>query len=218
MNHTPDPDCIPQQFHHWEPEATVRAGDIIVYIEITDQLARTALSSTTNHRRLPWRNLYRILARQNFPQKLAQLWQSSYKYQTRRVAVVCGITGLLLLSWGTVLFRLQYPGISWRAAFSATSALLLEGYSELFGTFELTTPIPWWSQLFSLGLTLAGTAFVGVLYALLTEALLTSRFEFFTSRPLVPQQDHIVLIGLNWVGQQVAALQSILITPTDRFV
>lgn len=93
-----------------------------------------------------------------------------------------------------------------RDAFSATAALLLGGYSDLFGTFKLTIPIAGWLQLFSLGLTLAGTAFIAVLYALLTETLLTSRLQFFPSRPPLPLQNHIVLIGLGRVGMRVAAL------------
>lgn len=119
--------------------------------------------------------------------------------------MICSITMLVLLCSGTILFRLEYPGIHLREAFSATAALLLGGYSDLFGTFRLTIPISGWLQLFSLGLTVAGTAFVAVLYALLTETLLSSRLHF-TRRPPIPQRDHIVLIGLGRVGQQVAAL------------
>ena len=146
------------------------------------------------------------MAVQNLKQKLTQLWQSTYQYQTRRVAIICCLTVLILLCRGTVLFRLEYSGIGLREAFSATAALLLGGYSDLFGTFKLTIPISWWLQMFSLGLTLAGTAFVGVLYALLTETLLTSKFQFFPSRLPVPKQDHVVLIGLGRLGQRVAAL------------
>jgi len=43
------------------------------------------------------------------------------------------------------------------------------------------------------------------LYALLTEALLSSKFEFTKQRPPVPTQDHVVIIGLERVGQRVAA-------------
>lgn len=78
------------------------------------------------------------------------------------------------------------------------------GYDELFGELPLEFAIPWWLQWFSLFLTLAGTAFVGVLYALLTEALLSARFQFVTQRPPVPAEEHVVLVGLGKVGQQVA--------------
>jgi Trk K+ transport system NAD-binding subunit len=55
-------------------------------------------------------------------------------------------------------------------------------------------------------LTLAGTAFVGVLYALLTEKLLALRFEFMERRPPVPDQGHVVVIWLGQVGRQVISL------------
>ena len=66
--------------------------------------------------------------------------------------------------------------------------------------------MPWWLRLFSLSLTLAGTAFIGVLYALLTEKLLSLRFDFLAKRPPVPDKDHIVIIWLGRVGRQVVEI------------
>lgn len=74
----------------------------------------------------------------------------------------------------------------------------------MFGDIAIE-PVSLGLQIFSLVLALAGTAFIGVLYALLIDMLLTSRFQF-RSRPLLPQQDHIVLIGLGRLGQRVAIL------------
>ncbi len=209
LNYTSDPSYLPLQFYQWNPEAKLRAGDTIVYIEVTDKLvshSRVPANNSKRDLRQLWQGIIRGMVWKNILQKMAQLWQLSYLYQTWRVAIICGITILLLLFGGTVLIRLEYAGISLREALSATIALLLGGYTDLFGTFELKIPISFWLQLFSLGLTLAGTAFVGVLYALLTQTLLTSRFQFFTSRPPVPQEDHVVLIGLDRLGQRVAAL------------
>ena len=89
--------------------------------------------------------------------------------------------------------------------------MLLGGYGDLFGGVEFSAQspsaeqMPGWLRLFSLGLTLAGTAFVGVLYALLTEALLTAKFQF-KNRPPIPKQNHVVIIGLGRVGQRIAAI------------
>lgn len=204
LSHTTDSSHLPKQFHQWEPESKLREGDTIVYIEVTDSHSQ---QSDTNSRRVrQWQAIVQGMAVENLKQKWHQFWQWTHQYQTRRVAIICCITVLVLLFCGTVLFRLEYPGISLREAFSATAALLLGGYSDLFGTFKLTIPIAWWLQLFSLGLALAGTAFIAVLYALLTETLLTSRLQFFPSRPPLPPQNHIVLIGLGRVGARIAAL------------
>jgi Trk K+ transport system NAD-binding subunit len=61
-------------------------------------------------------------------------------------------------------------------------------------------------QTFSALITIAGTAFIGVLYALLTEKLLTLKFEFNQRRPPVPEKDHVVVVWLGRVGRQVLKL------------
>jgi Trk K+ transport system NAD-binding subunit len=43
-----------------------------------------------------------------------------------------------------------------------------------------------------------------VLYAILTQALLSSKFQFIQHRPPVPQQEHVIIVGLGQIGQQVA--------------
>ncbi|MDY7021592.1 MAG: NAD-binding protein, partial [Cyanobacteriota bacterium] len=83
---------------------------------------------------------------------------------------------------------------------------LLGGYADIFGEFEPLTDIPGWLQFFALALTLAGTALVGVLYALLTQALLSARFQLTRRRPPIPVSNHLIVIGLGRVGQQVIAL------------
>ena len=199
----------PKQFYQWNAEAILHSGDTVVCVEVRDKLthfaAKSATKSQYNLHQL-WQDITRNLAGKNFSQKIAQLWQLSRQYQTLRVAGLCGITVLILLFCGMVLFRWNYPELSLRDALNATTVLLLGGFDNFFGHLKLPFPISWWLHLFSLGLTIAGTVFVGILYALLTEALLSSRFQFFIRRPPVPQQDHVVLVGLDRVGQQVAAL------------
>jgi voltage-gated potassium channel Kch len=107
---------------------------------------------------------------------------------------------------GTIVFHWYYPKINFGSAFFATATLLLGGYGDLFGEITDNTEISWSIKLFSLGLTIAGTVFVGVLYAVLTEALLSSRFEFAKPRFPLPQKNHVVMIGLGRVGQQVINL------------
>ncbi len=120
--------------------------------------------------------------------------------------MLCGAIVLILLFFGTILIHSYYPQSTFFSAFSATVILLLGGYSDLFGEFEQMEQIPHWLQLFSLGLTLSGTAFVGVLYALLTELLLSTKFQFVKRRPPIPEQNHIIIIGLGRVGKEVARL------------
>lgn len=208
LAHALEFDRLPANFHQWEQADPIRAGDRLVYVEVVDTHHRSARQIRMSlpvgkHKSAPWaiRSRYWQLHKQLF-----QFWQLGLHSQVRRVAVLYGITVLGLLTIGTLLFQTYYPGIGLWAAFFDTAILLLGGYGDLFGNFQQLEPIPWWLRLFALGLTLAGTAFVGVLYAILTEALLSSKFQFIQHRPPVPQQDRIVIIGLGRIGQQVANL------------
>ncbi|MGH2415860.1 MAG: potassium channel family protein, partial [Microcystaceae cyanobacterium] len=216
LAHVQDLTHFPHSFHQWEPDDPVLSGDTLVYIEVADaygslsqqvvfEPTRQSTTSLGRRRQSKWRSMISRFWNR-LKQKLSQFWQLSFQQQVRRVAFLCGITVLALLLIGTLLFQWYYPGTNLFSAFYATAILLLGGYGDLFGSFQQTEPIPWWLRLFALGLTLAGTAFVGVLYALLTEALLSSKFQFVKTRPPVPQRDHVVIIGLGRIGQQVATL------------
>ncbi|HEY9638436.1 MAG TPA: NAD-binding protein [Coleofasciculaceae cyanobacterium] len=209
LSHTPNSLEALAGFHQWEQDVPMRVGDTIVYIDMTQRLAgrSEALATDTQQN---WQQFLQEIAQglswSNTKLKLIEFWQSSSQIQVRRVAMVCAIIVLILWICGTLLYMLNYPNISFRHAFYTTAILLLGGFGDLYGSFNFAIPVPWWLQLLSLGLGLAGTAFVGVLYALLTEMLLSSRFQFLKRRPPVPQQDHVVLIGLGRLGQKVAAL------------
>ena len=208
VSHTTN-SAVPQSFHQWEPEAPVQVGDTVVYIEVKEkQPEGSEKSATLNKRKLRlWQEMTKGLSLHNLRQKLNKFWQSTAESQTERVAVISSIIVVILLIVGTILYSLNNsPQISQRDAFNTTVVLLLGGYDNLFGQLPLQLNFPWWLHLFSFSLTVAGTIFVGILYALLTEKILSSRFHFSKQRPPVPQQDHIVLIGLGRVGQQVAQL------------
>jgi Trk K+ transport system NAD-binding subunit len=206
---------LPATFHCWELTDLIRSGDRLVYVEAIDpdgsvdapvehrqnrpRSFRRNSSAVSHHRSSPWWADW-----QGWQRQICRFWQLGLRSQVQRVAVLYGITVLILLAIGTLLFEIYYPGISLWAAFFDTAILLLGGYGDLFGNFQQLEPIPWWLRLFALGLTIAGTAFVGVLYAILTQALLSSKFQFIQHRPPVPQQNHVVIIGLGRIGQQVA--------------
>jgi Trk K+ transport system NAD-binding subunit len=199
---------LPQSFHQWEPEETVLPGDTLVYVETAESFSlHTSQPPATRWKRSGQPTEPRkVLAHfsRELSQQFHQFWQVSFQQQVRRVALICGLTVLLLLLIGTLLFHQSYPGLTFPSAFYATAILLLGGYGDLFGNLQESVPIPWWLQLFALGTTVFGTVFVGVLYAVLTEALLSSKFQLAKRRPPIPQQDHIIIIGLGRVGQRVA--------------
>jgi Trk K+ transport system NAD-binding subunit len=201
---------LPQGFYAWESEEKVLAGDLLVYIEVADRFSLQATEdpaiSAGKKMRQPKLTVIIANSYQRARAQFTKFWQLNFQQQIRRVALICCAIVILLLSIATVLFHQYYPNTTWRSAFYGSAILLLGGYGDLFGNFEANKTIPWWLQSFALGLSLTGTAFVGVLYAVLTEALLSSKFQFTKQRPPLPQHNHIVIIGLGRVGQQVAIL------------
>ncbi|MBF2027625.1 MAG: NAD-binding protein [Oscillatoriales cyanobacterium C42_A2020_001] len=205
-----------EQFYDWDGEAIVKAGDTLIYVEISDRLSvpvsrteRRAQLMEQPARKKPrfWKLGMQCFSFAYLKRQATRFWHSTEHYRARRVALICGLLTLFLLTLGTVLLHLEYPDVSFREALSASFSLLLGGYSDVFGGLKSDdSQVSGTSQLLGVVLTLAGTAFVGVLYALLTEALLTSKFQFFKNRPPLPDQHHVVLIGLNKLGQRIVAM------------
>jgi Trk K+ transport system NAD-binding subunit len=208
LTHLPNSSGIFKDFHQWQPDAYLQEGDTLVYVEVTETCSSRPEQSRTGARRK--RRLLgkaiQALNGYNLKQKLIQFWQSTYHHQVHRVAIVCGIMVVILWFLGALAYKFDYPHMNWGNAFYTTAILLLGGFGDLFGGFNFQLRVSWWLQLVSLGLGLAGTAFVGVLYALLTQMLLSSKFQFLRRRPPIPPQDHVVVIGLGRVGQRVAAM------------
>jgi voltage-gated potassium channel Kch len=195
-----------QYFSQWNPEDLVLVGDTVVYLETATELHSETYYAYPVSSKRSQKTRSSFLTRL-YPQKAIGVFlQLNFRQQIRRVALFYTLIVLLLLIGGTLLFSWYYPGITLFSAFFATAILLLGGYGDLFNELEDIAFIPWWMRLFSLGLTVVGTAFVGVLYALLTEALLSSRFEFNKQRPPLPQQNHVVIVGMGRIGQKVASL------------
>jgi voltage-gated potassium channel Kch len=212
LAHARPPNLLPQAFHQWESTATVCPGDTLIYIESADQFslhpaqARDLSSRRTRSATGPaaMRLLY-----QRIQDRVTRFWKLSFQQQVRRVVMIYAFVVLTLLLASTLLYEYYYPGITHSSAFFANAVLLLGGYGDVFGGNLLQPgwrdPLPMWLRFFSLGLTLVGTALVGILYGFLTEMLLSRKFQLLKHRPPVPLQDHVVIVGLGRVGQRVAA-------------
>jgi Trk K+ transport system NAD-binding subunit len=189
---------LTSSFYQWEPNTQIFPGDEIVYIETEEHFIHDFHSYFT-------RPQLRENKLSSFISNLKKFCQLNFQQQIRRVTIFCACIVFILLLIGTILFK-YYQETTFINAFYITAILLLGGYADLFGSFESLPELPAWLQLFSLGLTITGTAFIGVLYALLTQALLSSQFQFVKKRPSIPKENHIIIIGLGRVGQRVANL------------
>ncbi|TVQ46299.1 MAG: potassium transporter TrkA [Gloeocapsa sp. DLM2.Bin57] len=186
-------------FHQWDSEVVLHPGDTIIYIEMVDKFSLGYSPPVKKKSRL-------VNFLQTFQGEIKQFTQFKFIRKVRSVAIVASLTIIFLLFLGTFLFAKYYVGTNWLYAFYATAILLLGGYADLFGDLEPNPEILPWLQLFALSLTIIGTVFVGLLYALITDNLLSSKFELILNRPPIPKEQHLVLVGLGKVGQRVANL------------
>ena len=190
-------------FYQWDPDTRVQAGDTLTYIEATEAIVNVP-SPFRKRRGVLWQDIHPVLVWQTLRQWLHQFWRETT--QTQRVALLSSVVMVSLFISGTILYRLQYPNLTLQDALNVSLVLVIGGFDNLFGQLKVPFPIPWWLHLFSVGMTIAGTLFIGILYATLTERVLAARFQFLKRRPPVPKADHIVLVGMGRVGQRVATL------------
>ncbi|BAY99002.1 TrkA-N domain protein [Tolypothrix tenuis PCC 7101] len=203
LAHAKAGNLLPQAFHKWEPNTQVLPGDTVAYIEVNDPLATRSIQPASSRQQfLP--TIMTAMKWQNIHNALLQFWEESS--QIRRVVLVGGMFMVSLFLCGTLLYKLQYPQLSFQDALNVSLVLSIGGYDNLFGQLQLPFKIPWWLHLFSISQTVAGTVFVGILYAVMTERVLAAKFQFSQRRLPIPKADHVVLIGLGRVGQRVAQL------------
>ena len=203
LAHTRSTDSPSEGFYQWERDAKIQEGDSVVYIEAIAEKMIPGAPFTSTRQVGKWRDRLNWKA---VKPVLQQFWADIQQTPTQQVALLSGATMFSLFLLGALLYKLQYPDINLQDALNVSLVLILGGYDNLFGQRRLPFPVPLWLQLFSISLTIIGTVFVGILYALLTERVLVSRFQFLKRRPSVPKSDHVVLVGFGRVGQRVAKL------------
>ncbi|MDY7005766.1 MAG: NAD-binding protein [Cyanobacteriota bacterium] len=199
---------ILSDFYDWDSDELIQASDRIIYIEKPDFL------TTTNNQKKSQKNQFKLweifrsilkLQPTDVKNLVINYWNWIHENPIRNLVFSSGLILVILLCTGTLLFFLYYPEATLREAFYGTAVLLLGGFGDIFGGIKLENNFPWWLQFFSLIVTLVGIVFVALLNGLITERLLSTRFKFARRNP-VPTQDHVVIIGLGRVGQQVATL------------
>lgn len=202
----PDKDYKFNCFYDWDSETLIKEGSSIIYVEQFDRLLSKQKKNSINivPKKKKWQQTIDFVRKIKIKKKVLEYWHSSS--QVRRVVIVCGLVTLVLAFVGTIIFDflLKNYQISNVNPFYITISLLLGGYADFLYNDKIPQKLI--LQLVSLALAVTGTAFVGVLYALATEKLLSTKFLFSNKRPEVPEEEHIVIIGIKRVGSQVAKL------------
>lgn len=190
-------------FHAWNPEDTIRDGDILTFVERADRLA-----SPTEHG--PYRAEKTeasppVVPRfASFGARLKWLWRGGA--QVRRVAIVSAMIMLGLVLSGILLFRLENPDITWFDALNVSVVLAFGGFDNVFGALHLPFPISSGLYFFSVVITISSAVFLGILYAMMTERVLSARLQIARRRPQAPLAGHTIIIGMGAIGRRVAAI------------
>jgi Trk K+ transport system NAD-binding subunit len=213
LSHSPSGTSLSTEFHQLNLDTPVQPGDEIAYVEIADTSANFGLQSnpTTiqkapqkSDRALPfWKRWRDRFSKKNLLQTVTNLWSSNAHQQTKQVALMVGVILLLLLLLGTLLLIVTRH-VNFSQAFYAAAIMLLGADDAVFSALEPDDETPFWMRLMNLTYMLAGTASIAILYALLTETLLSAKFQLPKKRPAIPEQNHVVLIGLGRIGRRVA--------------
>jgi Trk K+ transport system NAD-binding subunit len=125
----------------------------------------------------------------------------------RRTTAV--VLGALVVITGAVLIAAWLIPTSDHELSSAdgifTALVLMTGgtYADLFPAFHhLTNTV----RMFTICLSVIGTVSVGLLYALLTDRIMTMRLRIPRRRPPVPHGDHVMIVGMGEIGRRAAGL------------
>ncbi|ELS32462.1 MULTISPECIES: potassium channel family protein [Pseudanabaena] len=203
-------------FFQWQPDRTIQVGDEIVCIEYVEH------DFPTIHRHpelIDLSSYPNISISQKINLQLRKFissafWTSQWKQivswfqaeKSRRLVLWGAITAISLLTLSSVILFFNVPNISWQKAISTSIILLLGGYGDVFGGLGGEDQVPLWLMLFCVLITLISLLFVLGVVGLVTDKILSSKFEFFKRSLPLPKKDHIILIGFGRLGQRIADL------------
>lgn len=199
-----------RDFRDWDPRARLEPGDTVTYLELSGASAAGDPVLRTARTRPPeaqgpggWQALHAGLTWSALKAQASRIWFGGT--QMRRVVMASALAISSLYSLGSLLYWAHYPEVGLQDALNVGMVLILGGYDNLFGQLRLPFPIPPWLHVFSVLMSVSGTVGIGILYAFLTERVLSVRFQFRRRRPSFPRSDHVVLIGTGALCEQITA-------------
>ncbi|MGO9673444.1 MAG: potassium channel family protein [Methylocella sp.] len=193
-------------FHAWDPDDSIRDGDIVTFIENADPAERPRRAAKSAAARPKMQQAPRSLGGRfdSLVARLKRRWRGGS--QVRQVALASAMIMLGLLAAGVVLFRRENPDIGWFDALNVSTVLAVGGFDNVFGALRLPFPISPGLYLFSVAMKIASAIFLGILFAMLTERVLSARLQIARRRPRAPLAGHTIIIGMGAIGKKVATI------------
>ena len=180
------------EFSGWRPEDTVKLGDRVLMLSTGTPFSTTSRLLKPSH----------VHPSQRFAQFKRRLLERLERPEKIALAGLGAMIMLLLLAvagfaWGA-------PRLPVHEALRLALMLLTGGHlADVFVQFDTLPVGVRWAEIL---LTIMGTLLTAVLYALLTDRLLTTRFQLLTRRPRPPSYDHVIVAGLGATGERIAGL------------
>ncbi|MGO9943468.1 MAG: potassium channel family protein [Rhodoblastus sp.] len=183
------------------PDKEIAAGDVLTFFESGGRRPGDGALHATQGKREPGPTLATHFS--SFRNGLNRLRRS---IEAPRVAMI-SFAIMLVLSVATFLFyRWENPDISALDAVNIAIVLAIGGFDNVFGALKVPFPISDRLYAFSVLIHVCSTVFLGVVFATLTERLLSARLQITRRRPAAPASGHTIVIGMGAIGQRIAEI------------
>ena len=107
---------------------------------------------------------------------------------------------------GFLLFHVANPDISLFDALNISVVLAVGGFDNIFGAEKLPFPISGGLYAYSVMMKIMSSVFLGIVFATLTEWLVSARLQIASRRPVAPQGGHTIVVGMGAIGQRIAEI------------
>lgn len=178
-------------FLGWTPGRPLRVGDRLLLLSTAGQRAHAHAEDGAHGAfggaRWTLHRMYRAV-------------RQGLSRRTEVLLIGLGALAALLIS-AMLSFMLGPPHLGGSEALRLALMLLTGGHlADVFDPFTELPKSVLWTELV---LTVTGTLLTAVLYAVLTDRLLTARFRI-GRRPQPPARDHVIVAGLGATGERIA--------------
>jgi Trk K+ transport system NAD-binding subunit len=183
------------EFYGWHPEQRIAVGDKLLILTRGRPLQPTAAAAPLPSRIESLRWMFHEFMQRHKREGLSR-------------AASVALTGLgvmaALVLLAVVFFSASQPNLAASEALRTALMLLTGGHlADVVVNFDKLPRGVLWAELL---LTMAGTLLTAIVYALLTDRLVTARFNLLARRPRPPARGHVIIAGLGATGERIAGL------------
>jgi Trk K+ transport system NAD-binding subunit len=190
------------EFYGWHPEQKIAVGDRLQILTRGRPLQPMAAAVAPKLSRI---------------ESLRWAWHEFQRHRREGLSRAANVTlwglGVLgaLLMIAVLLFTFSAPHLPFFESLRLALMLLTGGHlADVFVQYDQLSHGVRWAEVL---LTITGTLLTAIVYALLTDRLVTARFNLLARRPRPPSRGHVIIAGLGATGERIAGLLEQLSRP-----